>query len=302
MQVRTSGTKPAALGRMIAAVAGAVLVLFAPPAHAEPAMWVVKDADSIVYLLGTFHFSKPGLQWRSDKIDAAFKDSDELWVEASETGNEALLETLLLKHGFDPARPLSSKLSGDVWDRVQSAAKLVGMPVSSVEQMRPWLAATYLTLARVMQEGYDPYDGPDGELEKSARASQKMVKTLESLEQHMLVFSAVSEQGEIDFLVQTLSELEGGPKFVDFVDQMAAAWIAGDTDKLETMALSNLKAQAPELYESVLVRRNLDWSDQIAAIMHGAGTSFVAVGAAHLIGNESVPAILVERGFAVKPY
>jgi uncharacterized protein len=302
MGIRSSLAVCGGICRRIAAVASTALAFLASPAHAEPAMWVVKDSDSTIYLLGTFHLAKPGLQWRSDKIEAALKNSGELWVEASESGNEALLETLLLKHGFDPARPLSTKLSGEAWDRLQSAAKLVGMPVSSVDQMRPWLAATYLTLARVMQEGYDPYDGPDRELENSARAAQKTVKTLESLEQHMLVFSAISEQGEIDFLMQTLGELEGGPKFSDFVDQMAAAWVAGDTGKLETMTLGKLKADAPELYESVLIRRNLDWSDQISAIMRGAGTSFVAVGAAHLIGSQSVPAILAERGFMVTPY
>ena len=40
-------------------------------AAADPAMWVVKDADSTVYLLGTIHVLKPGVSWRSEKLDAA---------------------------------------------------------------------------------------------------------------------------------------------------------------------------------------------------------------------------------------
>ncbi len=75
----------ARVSRLIAAVASAFLALFASPAHAEPAMWVVKDADSIVYLLGTVHMMKPGFNWHSDKIDAAFESSDELWLRRSWT-------------------------------------------------------------------------------------------------------------------------------------------------------------------------------------------------------------------------
>jgi uncharacterized protein len=61
------------IGRLIAASASAVIALFASPVHAEPAMWVVKDADSTLYLLGAIHMTKPGMNWRSDKIEAAFE-------------------------------------------------------------------------------------------------------------------------------------------------------------------------------------------------------------------------------------
>ena len=53
-----------------------------PRSPADPAMWVVKDADSTVYLLGTIHVMKPGVKWRSDKLDAALKISDEYWMDA----------------------------------------------------------------------------------------------------------------------------------------------------------------------------------------------------------------------------
>ena len=115
MQVRVS--------RLIAAAASVVFALSTPPAYAEPAMWVVKDADSTIYLLGTFHLTKPDMHWRSDKIEAAFKDSSELWLEASGDGDAAPLQGLVMKYGLDPAHPLSSKLSSDDWARVQSAAR-----------------------------------------------------------------------------------------------------------------------------------------------------------------------------------
>jgi len=299
MRVRTLLNAAAGLGRLIAALASAALALFASPAHGEPAMWVVKDADSTIYLLGTFHLTKPDMNWRSDKINAAFESSDELWLEASVHGDEATLQKLVLKHGFDPRHPLSGKLSGDDWAKVQSTAKLAGVPVQAVEQMRPWLAALTLVIAPLMKQGYDPKQGADRQLEESALSGNKIVKTFETPEQQLLLFSSLPEQLEIKFLAQTLDDIAAGPTYVD---GMARAWLAGNTGELETMTLDRMKTGAPELYDAMFVRRNLDWSNQIATIMKGAGTSFVAVGAGHLVGDQSVPAILAKRGFTVTPY
>ena len=114
-----------------------------------------------------------------------------------------------------------------------------------------------------------------------------------------MFFSSLPQQSEIDFLVQTLDEIAAGPKYVD---GMARAWLAGDTHELEVMVLERMKTGAPALYDALIVRRNLDWSDQIETVMKGAGTSFVAVGAGHLVGDQSVPAILAKRGFTVAAY
>ena len=299
MRARTLFSMPAGLGRLIAAAAGAALALLASPAHAEPAMWVVKDADSTIYLLGTFHLTKPDMHWWSDKIDIAFKDSDELWLEASPRGDEATLRKLVLKHGFDPQHPLSSKLSGDDWVKVQSVAKDAGVPAAAIEPMRPWLAGLTLVVAPLMKEGYDPKKGADRQLEESAMSGNKTIKTFETPEQQLLLFSSLPEQSQIAFLVQTLDDVAAGS---EYVDGMARAWLAGDTGELEAMTLNRMKTGAPELYDALFVRRNVDWCDQIATIMKGAGTSFVAVGAGHLVGDESVPAILAKRGFTVTPY
>jgi uncharacterized protein YbaP (TraB family) len=288
-----------ALRCLLALAAGAGLLLPASPSFADPAMWVVKDADSTIYLLGTFHLVKPGTHWQSDRIEQAFKSSDDLWLEASVNGDNALIQSLVLKHGIDRAHPLSSKLDPADWTRVKAAAKTIGAPAQAFDAMRPWLAALTLAVAPLIKEGYDPSKGVDHELEAEARASHKTVKTFETPEQQIMFFAALPEPAEIAFLAQTLDELDAGPKFTD---QLTSAWVAGDISQLDAVMVQKMRTAAPDLYQTLIVQRNLDWSDRIAAMMKGSGTSFIAVGAGHLVGDRSVPAILSERGFQVAPY
>jgi uncharacterized protein YbaP (TraB family) len=292
-------TMRAGLVRLIAAAASAV-TLVASPALAEPVMWVVKDVDSTIYLLGTVHLIKPGMKWRSDKIEAAFESSDEYWMEATDGGDMAALGSLLVKHGYDRTRPLSTKLTSGDWARVKSAAKTVGLPITTVERMRPWLAALALGVRPAIkgEDGYDVANGVDRSLEASARAEKKPVRAFETPEQQLQIFSSLSEGSEVALLVQSLDEI--GVRKSE-LDRMIDAWMEGDLAMLEAKSVE-LKTKAPELYDAAFVRRNLDWCDQIADIMNGSGTSFIAVGAAHLIGDQSVPDILAKRGFSIARY
>src|SRR5262245_44666356 len=95
----------------------------AAPAAAEPAMWVIKDDDSTIYLLGTFHMVKPGTDWRSDKIRQAFESSDEVWLEATEGDDPTVIQSLAIQYGLDPQHPLSSKLSPEAKAKLAEVAK-----------------------------------------------------------------------------------------------------------------------------------------------------------------------------------
>ncbi len=300
MPVKIVSIARTAFRRLLALGAGAALLLQSTaPSFAEPAMWVVKDEDSTLYLLGTFHLVKPGTHWWSDKIEAAFKDSDELWLEAVEQSEPGSLQLLVLSNGIDPERPLSSKLSAEELAALDEAAKAVGLPAAQLDPMRPWLAALTLTLVPLLKQGYDPKEGVDKTLEAGAATAHKRVRTFETPEQQILFLAGLSEQSELAFLSQTLKEIAAGPQYVD---RMTTAWVAGDVKELDTMMVQQMKDAAPELYDTLIVRRNLDWSEQIATLMKGSGTSFIAVGAGHLTGEKSLQTLLEQRGFTVAPY
>ncbi|HBV13345.1 MAG TPA: hypothetical protein DEB60_09515, partial [Brevundimonas sp.] len=72
---------------------------------AGPALWVVRDADSTVYLFGTVHVLRPGTAWGSDKVDAAFASASDIWVEIADQDDQTVVMPVIQQHGVDPSRP-----------------------------------------------------------------------------------------------------------------------------------------------------------------------------------------------------
>src|SRR6185436_20713365 len=53
-----------------------VLTLLLPlSSRAEPAMWVVRDADSTIYIIGTVHLLRHEMDWNATKVTKAVSES-----------------------------------------------------------------------------------------------------------------------------------------------------------------------------------------------------------------------------------
>ena len=274
----------------------AAATLAALPAAADPALWVIRDKDSTLYLLGTVHVLKPDTVWRTPAIDKALAEADELWIEV-DTDDTAAMAPLVRKYGLDPANPLSSKLTPEQKARLDAAAASMGATGAAFEPLRPWMAGLQLSIGPLMKAGYDPASGVEAKLKAAAREAGKPIRTLESLEQQISFFGDLPPAVEMAFLLSALDEMDSGPAMLD---ALVAAWSAGDVQALNDLMVVEMAADYPELYEALLVRRNTDWAGQIQTMLAGDGVSVIAVGAAHLVGDDSVQALLVKRGLKVE--
>jgi uncharacterized protein YbaP (TraB family) len=271
------------------------LAALAPQARAEPAMWSVTDADSTLYLFGTFHALPPDLDWTSPKIKQAFAGSDELWLEA--VGDDpAAVQKLVAELGHDPRNPLPRKLSVLERRQLGAALKALGLPIDALRATRPWFAALQLSLSTALQIGLTPEAGADKVLEEAARQMKKPVRGFETMEQQLRFFADMPPELELDLLRQTLAEFDKGAAYLN---EILVAWRTGDTGTLDATVNGSIKEQSPALYDIIIVQRNADWLSQIEQLMAGAGTHFIAVGAGHLVGDHALPAALAAKGFTV---
>lgn len=268
-----------------------------PPAQgAGPALWVVRDADSVLYLFGTMHLLRPTTAWGSDRVDRAFTSASQLILEVAVPTDQGVLMPLIRQHGLSPERPLTGLLTAEEQAALDGVARTIGSSAEAMAPMRPWLAGVTVQSASIQRAGYAAESGVEPIFKARAEARGMTVSGFETPDEQIRMLAGFPEEGQVAFLRRALDAF--GSAQTD-VDLMVEAWAAGDVDALRAVAVDPLLA-TPLLYDALLVRRNTRWADQIQTLLEGSGTVFVAVGAMHLAGDDSVQAILVRRGVPVE--
>lgn len=298
------------LGLTVALLGGAPTPAFAqdtaaPPAAARPvvpaqgqgpALWTITDADSTLYLFGTVHVLRPDTPWGSAKVDAAFDASQSVIFEISNPDDQAAIAPLIQQYGLSPDRPLSSLLTADELADLDAAAKTIGAGAAQLDPLRPWLVALSLSIAPVLKAGYDPQSGVEPILKARAEAAGKAVGELETIDKQVGILAGLSEETQLAFLRATLDAFD---EATTELDALVEAWATGDVEGIDRLGVVQIREASEEVYQALLVRRNTDWADQIQTLLAGSGTTFIAVGSAHLAGDDSVQEILEDRGVMV---
>ncbi|MFC3785699.1 hypothetical protein GGR90_002135 [Sphingopyxis italica] len=264
---------------------------------ADPALWVVRDEDTTIYLFGTVHVLKPGLSWFDEAVKTAFDKSDQLMLEIVLPEDQAEMVKVMMPLAIDQSgRTLSSRLKPEQLAAYQAAMASVGLPAAQFDMFEPWFPAITLSVLPLTKLGYDPEQGAEKQLTGFAKAVSKPVAGLETLPEQLGFFDTLPETQQVAFLNAVVKDLDQlGPQ----LDKMVLLWAKGDPDGL-AVAMNESLAATPELAKTLLWDRNARWADKLKARMDHPGTVFVAVGAGHLAGQHSVQDYLKERGLTVK--
>ncbi|HYD28156.1 TraB/GumN family protein [Brevundimonas sp.] len=262
-----------------------------------PALWVIRDEDSTLYLFGTVHVLRPATLWRWAPVESAFDSADRLVLEISNPDDQAAMMPLIQQHGLSPDRPLSSLLNAEERSRLDAAAQTMGASGAALDPMRPWLAALTLSVAPLVKAGYDPQSGVEIALKARAAAAGKEVGGFETIDEQIRILAGFSEDDQLSFLRSTLEDFETA---TTDLDRLVEAWSTGDVRAIDRLGVQPMRRSDRSVYEALLVKRNANWADQIQTMLDGSGTVFIAVGAAHLAGGDSVQSILDRRGVEVE--
>ncbi len=287
----------AGMKRLLARFAICLLLLLLPAvAIARPALWVVKGADTTIYLFGTVHLLPNDTAWHYPALDKAMADSQTLYIEVADD-NPANMATLVFQYGMDTEHPLPILLKPAELLQLNAAANKAGVPggMPTLSMMRPWLAALTLATAPLMKTGtrLDPEHGVDKQLKAQATGADKQVLGLETAEQQIRFLADMPQSVELAFLRSSIRDVgKGTIELTELID----AWKNGDVATIARLEDEDIRQTEPKLYERLLVQRNGIWAGKIAAMLQQPGTIFIAVGAAHLAGPDSVQAQLQKLG------
>ncbi|MEA3045009.1 MAG: uncharacterized protein QOH47_2847 [Sphingomonadales bacterium] len=275
-----------------AAVPAAPAAAPAPLPDADPALFVVRDADTIIYLFGTFHLLD-GRPWFNDEVKAAFDASDELVMEAILPENPAALQPLILHYAIDPqGRTLSSRLTAGQNAALTSALAGIGAPPETFDRFEPWFVAMTLAVIGAQRLGINTESGPETVLTRAAQARRIPIAELEGMEWQLRMLDAMPEPLQLEQLAETLREND---EIATQLAPMLAAWSAGDVERLGAL-MNEDSERGRALHQLLFTTRNATWAGWIQQRLARPGTVFVAVGAGHLAGGDSVLAALQARG------
>lgn len=269
------------------------------PAPIHPALFVVRDADSTIYLFGTIHVRQRGHDWGGPEAHAALASADEVWTELEiSPEGDALGQRLAMQHGVAPAdHPLSSYLSAEENQRLNALTTRLGLPPNALEPYQPWLAAITLSVLPLLREGYDPNSGVDRAVDAIGDASHKRMRAFETYEQQIGFLANLSPDLQRQMLLDTVDEADEGTQLIA---DMTHAWERGDERRLQHLVVDETRSDYPELYNVLFKQRNAAWIETLQQELQGSGVDFVAVGAGHLLGPDGLVEQLRARGIRVE--
>jgi uncharacterized protein YbaP (TraB family) len=275
------------------AAAPAASAAQAPLPDADPAMWVVRDDDTTIYLFGTFHLldARP---WFNDEVKTAFDASNELVLEARLPETPAAMQPLIIQYALDAdGPPLSQRLTAEQYAALNNIIAGVGAPAGAFDLLEPWFVSLTLPgLVAQQQLGLRAELGPEMMLSAAARERGMAIGELEGIEFQFRMFDGTPEEQQLAQLREALDHVD---QIDDALVPMLAAWSTGNVDDL--IAIMSRSTDAA-LFRMLFTDRNVTWAGWIQERLARPGTVFLAVGAGHLAGSDSVQSVLQARGIA----
>ncbi|MBW0144819.1 TraB/GumN family protein [Sphingomicrobium clamense] len=288
--------------KKLLAATTALAAAFATPALAQetdaatvaPAMWKVADEDTTVYILGTFHVVRPGMEWRTPLIEEAIESSEELILEISM--DPELLATqapIMQQMAMDEeVEPLSVRFDAEEYAKLEAGTKSMGVPIQALDQFETWFLLPALAAPLLQQAGFSATEGIDMTLFQQFVHAGKPVGELEGLVAQVKFLDDADEEAQQEMLM-TMFEDDMAAE----LDKGLAFWAAGDLDGL--YASMGFDEMSEEATAAMLANRNPHWADWIQTRLDTPGTVLVAGGTGHFMGEHSVLKMLEDRGLTV---
>jgi uncharacterized protein len=240
------------------------------------------------YIYGTMHLLCEEDYMFSEDLAVAFQKSDNVVLELDMDAPDFMAQ---MQREMVSSVPLSQKLSPQDFKTLDSILiSETSMSLTLLDNMN------LQVISMILIAKYFPCEKPESyemDLISMAKESQKEVIGLETVAQQMAFYrKAFSDE----FLLKQIFEMEGQEKIMQ---QMVESYKKQDLNELYTY-VTDEKYADKETEKWLLIERNRSWVKLLPGMMEKE-TNLIAVGAAHLIGEEGLIQLLRSAGYTVKP-
>lgn len=298
------------INSVIAAGAGIALVVaaaLAGPAGAPearpgavPLLWKVSDANTSVYLLGSFHLLKADDYPLPQEVESAFADAERVAFEVSpeELADPALAKHMLAAAQYSDGSTLSAVLPAPVRDKFSSLLESRGATLAQFETFEPWFVNLTLVMGLSSSMGLSAEHGLDRHVMQKAADAGKPTSGLETIAAQMSALDSAPIQEQVDALSDFVDDPE---RARSTIGQLHAAWRSGDAEQLDRLTRVEMLRETPQTYKVINVDRNRAWLPQINEMLaHPEDDALVVVGAMHLLGEDGLVEQMRAQGHRVE--
>lgn len=278
----------------------ALLLVTAPMAGqaSKNFLWKVEgEGGAVAYLLGSLHVLTAESYPLSETINKAFTNSKVLIeeIDLDETTDPAVMMSSVTKAMLTDGKTLDQVVAPDVFAEVKRRAEKASLPMFAIQRMKPWLVAIMLMGPTLQAAGFKAELGVDQHFFNRAKTAGMKRQALETLKYQLDRFDELPPALQEELLKSTMQDLDTE---VTGITEMAKAWSTGNVQSIEKQTLASLQ-QSPELYKRLLLERNNNWVPHVETCLKEKSGCFIVVGAAHLVGPDGLPALLVKKGYKV---
>ncbi len=187
-----------------------------------------------------------------------------------------------------PGKSAKDGLTEKQWRTLVDTVGSFLMPASSLERMKPWALSTLIS-----QKFLPKTEAMDLVLLSRARKQKKDVFFLETASEQMALLDRVFDTAA---LAEMLDDLDKAKR--NLVD-LAEGYRSGDLPAFEKVVFDPVEMKKhPPMFDLLLFARNDGWIPKLKTPFDDGGV-FVAVGAAHVVGDRGIVKLLEKEGFTV---
>ncbi|WP_323141667.1 TraB/GumN family protein [Massilia phyllosphaerae] len=291
------------MARRIIVVFLAALSLFGNHAWAveRGALFKVSGHGHTMMLFGTIHMGLPEFFPLDDSVTKALAASTTLALEIDPTVQTAEMAAAVQRIALTtPA--IAAAMPPALGPRLTRRLETLGAPATLSSQLKPWMLLITLTTVEYAKLGYRPDLAVDTHLARLAHERNVKVIALETVESQLDLFDRLPVADQWTLLDETLASLDSGEAQQEMVS-VTKGWAKADHAALDALALKY--EQDPRLSSQILQRRFLSerngpMADKLDGLLRREHQTMAAVGLMHLIGKDSLPALLRAKGLKVE--
>ena len=266
-------------------------------ALAETSLWRVSKGQQLMFIGGTVHVLSADDYPLPEAYDRAYAQADVLVFETDmQAINSAQFQQQMLQRlTYADGQTLKGALQDATYEALAAYGESRGLPMTLLDRFRPAMVSLVIVMTELQRLGIDG-TGVDDHYYQRARRDGKPTRQLESA-QAQLDYIAGMGRGQEDALI--LNSLRDAEHVSEMMREIKAAWRSGDQAQLARVGLEPMRADYPQLFQNLLVKRNNAWLSRLEQMLKAPDTKLVLVGALHLVGDEGVLAQLRERGYTI---